>query len=112
MKYNEATDATMVMFMPTSNKKGTYGEMRNKVRHIVGNIYEDEDARNEYGDDLTPENMIVYCRRFTDVERKAVSAAIEEAGMVPLFIEGTTDAFDKCDNNTIVVTDTQNDNED
>lgn len=112
MKYSEATEGTIIFMMPTNSKQGTYGEVRNHIRNIVGTLYEDEEARSEYGSDNNPSNCIIYCKKFNVDESKAIRAAIEAAGMVPIIITGKTASFENVDEDTIDLDKTYANNED
>lgn len=96
---------TMIMFLPTPNKKITYGELRNSVRSLLGSVYENEDTKNaiEKADSLIPINFMEYDRQLSEEEKKAVDSICTSNGIVVLFIEGTESAFDNVENNTITI---------
>lgn len=103
MKYTESQFTTLVVILPTENKCKTYEEIRNLIRMAVGSLYEDEDARDQYGVDGNPSNVLILLRQLTAPEKTAVKDICELANCVPFIIEGPTDKWDKLDSNTITL---------
>ena len=100
MDINKATLATVVAIMPTENKSVSYEAAKEIIRSLVGSVYEDVDASNNCGNST---NISIYCKIFTDDEKNAIDAAMNNVGVMPIYLQGKTEDFAKCDNSTIVV---------
>lgn len=100
MDSNKATLATVVAIMPTENKSVSYGAAKEIIRNLVGSVYEDVEASNDYGN---PTNISIYCKIFTDDEKRAINNAMNNVGIIPIYLQGETSNFQNCDNSTIVV---------
>lgn len=100
MDSNKATLVTVVAIMPTKNKSVSYEAAKEIIRNLVGSVYEDVDASNDC-DNST--NISIYCKIFTDDEKNAINTAMDNVGIIPIYLQGKTKDFEKCDNSTIVV---------
>lgn len=100
MNSDKATLATVVAIMPTENKSVSYETAKEIIRHLVGSVYEDVDASNDCGN---PTNISIYCKILTDDEKNAINIAMNNVGIMPIYLQGKTEDFEKCDNSTIVV---------
>ena len=100
MDINKATLATVVAIMPTENKSVSYEAAKEIIRNLVGSVYEDVDAYNNCGNTT---NISIYCKIFTDDEKNAIDTAMNNVGIMPIYLQGKTEDFAKCDNSTIVV---------
>lgn len=102
---------TMIMLLPTPNKRKTYGELRNAVRSLLGSVYENKDTKEDIdnADSLTPINCMAYDRQLGDEEKKAIDSMCTNNGIVALFIEGTESAFDEVNNSTIILKESKED---
>ena len=100
MDSNKATLATIVAIMPTENKSVSYEAAKEIIRSLVGSVYEDVDASKNCGN---PTNISIYCKILTDDEKNAINTAMNNVGIIPIYLQGKTEDFAKCDNSTIVV---------
>lgn len=100
MDSNKATLATIVAIMPTANKSVSYETAKEIIRNLVGSVYEDIDAYNDCGN---PINVSIYCKIFTDDEKNAINTAMNNVGIIPIYLQGKTEDFAECNNSTIVV---------
>ena len=100
MDSNKATLATVVAIMPTEVKSVSYEAAKEIIRNLVGSVYEDVDASNYC---CNPTNISIYCKIFTDDEKNAINTAMNNVGIIPIYLQGKTEDFEKCDSSTIVV---------
>lgn len=101
MDINNATLATVVAIMPTKNKSVSYEAAKEIIRNLVGSVYEDVDASNGCGGN--PTNISIYCKIFTNDEKNAIDTAMFNVGIIPIYLQGKTEDFNKCDYSTIVI---------
>ena len=102
---------TMIVLLPTPNKSKTYEELRNAVRSLLGSVYENKANKNDIDNAIstTPINCMAYDRQLGSEEKEAINTMCNKYGIVVLFIEGTETAFDKIDNNTIILKENKGD---
>lgn len=100
MDCNKMILATVVVLIPTNSKSVDFDAAKEVVRNLVGRIYEDTDALTGEDD---PSNMLIYCKIFTEEEKRIVKDALYNIGILPLYLQGKTEDFGKVKNNTIIV---------
>ena len=102
---------TMIILLTTPNKSKTYEELKTSVRHLLGSVYENKDTKKdiEKADSTTPINCMAYDRQLGSEEKEAINTMCNKNGIVVMFIEGTETAFDKIDNNTIILKENKED---
>ena len=96
---------TMIVLLPTPNKRKTYEELRNAIRSLLGSVYENKATKNDIDNAIstTPINCMAYDRQLGSEEKEAINTMCHRYGIVVLFIEGTELAFDNIDNAPITL---------
>ena len=96
---------TMIMLLPTSNKRKTYEELRNAIRGLLGSVYENKANKNDIDNAIstTPINCMTYDRQLDSKETEAIKTMCNKYGVVVLFFEGTKVAFDNIERATITL---------
>ena len=96
---------TMIMLLPTSNKRKTYEDLRNAIRGLLGSVYENKANKNDIDNAIstTPINCMAYDRQLDSKEKEVINTMCNKYGIVVLFIEGTEVAFDNIENDTITL---------
>lgn len=100
MNSEYAKEATVVAIMPTENKSVTYVKAKSIIRNVVGYAYEDHDASESIGN---PTNVAIYCREFSKEEKELIRQELDNVGCIPIYLQGTPNAFGEVNDNTIIV---------